>query len=77
MFLLLFTSDFMSWLVQFVPYVHLPQRAQSLGINPDQAALLLSVMGLMGAVGKTVFGGICTFLKLEPYKVFTVAQVNI
>ena len=30
-FLLLFISDFLSWMVQFVPYVHLPERARLLG----------------------------------------------
>ena len=29
-FLILFISDFLSWMVQFVPYVHLPERASVL-----------------------------------------------
>lgn len=74
-FLLLFASDFLSWIVQFVPYVHLPERARLLGISPIRSAIIVSSMGFAGAVGKLFFGGICTFFKLKPFRTFIVAQI--
>nr|XP_039273830.1 monocarboxylate transporter 14-like [Styela clava] len=74
-FVLLFVSDVMAWLVQFVPFVHLPERARLLGITPFKSAVLVSSMGFAGAVGKLSFGAICTFLKLNPLKTFTIAQI--
>nr|CAB3266121.1 monocarboxylate transporter 9-like [Phallusia mammillata] len=72
-FIALFLSDFLSWLVQFVPYVHLPERANMLGI-PD-GAILLSIMGIMNAVGKIGFGTFCTLFNLPVFKVYVLAQV--
>ncbi|CAK8672422.1 unnamed protein product [Clavelina lepadiformis] len=72
MFVILFVSDFLSWLVQFVPYVHLPERAAMLGI--ENGAVLISLMGICSAVGKIVFGAICSFCDISAFKVFLVAQ---
>uniref|UniRef100_H2YM84 Major facilitator superfamily (MFS) profile domain-containing protein n=1 Tax=Ciona savignyi TaxID=51511 RepID=H2YM84_CIOSA len=72
-FWILFFSDFLSWLTQFVPYVHLPERALMLGVH--EGSLLISMLGVSSAIGKAVFGVICTLFGLSTFKVFVVAQI--
>nr|XP_002125347.2 monocarboxylate transporter 9-like isoform X1 [Ciona intestinalis] len=72
-FWILFFSDFLSWLTQFVPYVHLPERALMLGVH--EGAFLISMLGVSNAVGKSVFGIICTLFDLSTFNVFVAAQI--
>ena len=56
-FLLLIALYFCSWLVVFMPFVHLPAHAGDLGYNPARAASLLAAIGLGGVAGR-LSGGI-------------------
>lgn len=74
-FLLLAASDFFSWLVQLIPYIHLPAMAATTeGLNSDDGTSLISFMGLFAAAGKIVFGSICSWTNLTPLSVFIPAQ---
>lgn len=71
-FWIIFLSDFLSWLIQFVPYIHLPEKTQMLGI--EEGALMVSIMGFGNALGKLFFGFVCTIFNWNPLYVFMVAQ---
>lgn len=71
-FWIIFLSDFLSWLIQFVPYVHLPEKTKMLGI--EEGALMVSIMGFGNALGKLFFGFVCTIFNWKPLYVFIVAQ---
>lgn len=71
-FLFLFCCDFLSWMVQYVPYVHIPVRAKTLGFENN--AFLISTMGLSSAAGKAVFGIICTHYRKKSYSIYTFTQ---
>jgi len=71
-FLFLFINDFLSWLVQYVPYVHIPQHSKNLGLN--SGAYLVSVMGLSSAVGKIVYGFVGSKLRSKILVIFTISQ---
>ena len=45
-------SDFFSWLVQLIPYIHLPAIVEELeGHDQSGATFLISCMGLFAAAG--------------------------
>ncbi|MPY96277.1 MAG: MFS transporter [Acidimicrobiia bacterium] len=46
-----------TWLVVFLPLVHLPPFAEDLGIGATVAASLVSAVGIGGLVGRTLTGG--------------------
>jgi len=74
-FLLLAASDFFSWLVQLIPYIHLPAIVDELeGHDQSGATFLISCMGLFAAAGKIVFGTVCSWTSLTPLQVFVPAQ---
>jgi len=73
-FLLLAASDFLSWLVQLTPYVHLPTMAKMAELESGAGTSLVSYMGLFAAAGKIFFGLICSCTNYEPIKVFIPAQ---
>jgi MFS family permease len=53
------TSVFLcTWLVVFLPLVHLPPFAEDLGIDATVAATLVSAIGVGGLLGRTLTGGV-------------------
>jgi len=69
-----FFSDFLSWLVQLTPYVHLPTMAKMAELESGAGTSLVSYMGLFAAAGKIFFGMICSCTSLSPIRVFIPAQ---
>ncbi|MGE0482652.1 MAG: MFS transporter [Gammaproteobacteria bacterium] len=55
-FLLVVAIYFFTWLVVFVPFVHLPAYAGDLGLGTTAGASLLSAVGLGGIVGRLSSG---------------------
>jgi MFS family permease len=47
---------FLTWLVVFLPAVHLPAFAMDMGIDPLSAAWVLSAVGMGGVVGRPLIG---------------------
>jgi MFS family permease len=47
-----------TWLVVFLPLVHLPPFARSLGASAGVAATLVSAIGIGGLLGRTMTGGV-------------------
>lgn len=57
-FWLLVGSLFFTWLVVFLPFVHLGAHGVGQGLSPLEAASLLSGIGVGGLVGRVVSGGL-------------------
>ncbi len=57
-FWLMTTMFFLSWLVVFLPVVHLGTYAIDLGIDPLRASWVISAIGLGGVLGRPLMGGI-------------------
>lgn len=55
-FLLIIAMYLATWVVIFIPFVHLPAYAQDLGLGTTAAASLLSAIGLGGIAGRLVGG---------------------
>ncbi|XP_016319106.1 monocarboxylate transporter 12-like isoform X2 [Sinocyclocheilus anshuiensis] len=73
----LLIPDFLLMLVSFlflaygcsVPFVYLVPYSLSAGVSPQQAALLMSILGVSGIVGTITFGWIADRKCLRPYRV--------
>ncbi|XP_026142022.1 monocarboxylate transporter 12-B [Carassius auratus] len=73
----LLIPDFLLLLVSFlflaygcsVPFVYLVPYSLSAGVSPQQAALLMSILGVSGIVGTITFGWIADRKCLRPYRV--------
>ena len=57
-FWVLVTSLFFSWLAIFVPFVHLTGHALILGLSGVQSALLLTLIGVGGLLGRVIGGAL-------------------
>ena len=57
-FWVLMTSLFFSWLAIFMPYVHLSDHAVTRGLSYVEAALLLTLVGIGGLLGRAIGGGL-------------------
>lgn len=72
----------LTWLVVFMPMVHIVPFAVDLGISPVRAAMTISVIGLAGFVGRLLLGpisdrlgripalGLCLFLQAVSFLAF-------
>lgn len=47
---------FLTWVMVFFPYVHLPIMARDLGHDPASAASLVAIMGIGGFAGRVLIG---------------------
>ncbi|TRY77554.1 hypothetical protein DNTS_001965 [Danionella cerebrum] len=75
----LLIPDFLLMLVSFlflaygcsVPFVYLVPYSLSVGISPQQGALLMSILGVSGIIGTITFGWIADRKCLRPYRVLS------
>lgn len=73
----LLIPDFLLLLVSFlflaygcsVPFVYLVPYSLSAGVSPQQAALVMSILGVSGIIGTITFGWIADRKCLRPYRV--------
>ena len=65
-FWLLMSSLFFSWLVIFVPFVHLTGYALDQGIPALESAILLGIIGIGGLAGRVIGGGLTDRLGRMP-----------
>ena len=63
---LLIAGLFSSWLVVFLPYVHLPAYGLDLGLTATEAAMLLTLLGVGGLIGRFVAGAVTDRLGRKP-----------
>ncbi|KAK6964454.1 monocarboxylate transporter 7 [Biomphalaria glabrata] len=59
----------------YVPFVYVPERATLLGIEKEQAAFLLSIIGITNLVGRVLTGIVITFSRIDPILVTIVALI--
>jgi len=57
----------------YCPYVYLPVLATSFGIDPSNASLLISVIGITNTVGRVLSGWIADFPGVNPIVVTVIA----
>jgi len=55
-FILFAVSNLLTSIGFVVPYIFLPNRGLRLGFSPNEASLLISVVGVSNTVGRVVFG---------------------
>ncbi|XP_046338622.2 monocarboxylate transporter 14-like isoform X1 [Haliotis rufescens] len=60
-FLIFLTATAFTHLGVMVPYVHLPDLARLTGVAKGDASFLVSIMGLVGILGRLVFGYVADF----------------
>ncbi|BFZ25543.1 hypothetical protein BsWGS_28582 [Bradybaena similaris] len=58
-------GNFFCMLGFYVPFVYVPDRAQELGISEDQAAFLISIIGITNTIGRVMTGVLINFLNLD------------
>ncbi|ESP02007.1 hypothetical protein LOTGIDRAFT_92504, partial [Lottia gigantea] len=58
MFTLLVISSVMTMLGYFVPYFYLTKKAAEVGVNEEQQALLVAIIGITNTVGRVISGWI-------------------
>ncbi|MCB1745989.1 MAG: MFS transporter [Gammaproteobacteria bacterium] len=77
-FLLVVAIYFFTWLVVFVPFVHLPAYAGDLGLGTTAGASLLSAVGLGGVVGRLSSGVVSDYVGRFPalYVTFALQAVS-
>lgn len=73
-FLLLCLSGFLTYLGYLVPYVFLPDRNASYGLDPKHCSLFVSAIGLSNAVGRLVLGGLAC--KVNTLNLFTFSCIT-
>ncbi|MEQ8496182.1 MAG: MFS transporter, partial [Gammaproteobacteria bacterium] len=72
-FVLVIAIYFCSWLVVFMPFVHLPAHAHDLGHDAASAASLLAAIGLGGVAGRLSAGIVSDRIGRYPALVFVFA----
>nr|XP_018670362.1 monocarboxylate transporter 14-like isoform X1 [Ciona intestinalis] len=73
-FMLIITSDFLSWVALYVPYVHLVERARTQGISENTSAWLSPAIGFGGLVGRPLIGFAADFFTIHPFWAYTTVQ---
>ncbi|CAH0398809.1 unnamed protein product [Chilo suppressalis] len=70
-FLVLSCSGFLVYLGFLVPYIYIKERSLNIGIDQNNATILVSVLGIANAMGRLVVGALAA--KIDPLKLYTVA----
>ena len=66
LFFIVMTGDFLATMSLYIPYTHLPDMAMARGVDPRDAAFLISSAGICSTVGRVVAGAVCDQGSLHP-----------
>jgi MFS family permease len=73
LFLMVMLGDFLATMALCIPYVHLPDMAIARGVEPRNAAFLISSAGMCSTIGRVLAGLLCDQRKLHPMTITCVA----
>jgi len=76
-FMFLLMSDFLGWTSNYIPYVHLYERARLLDISQDTSALISSCNGFGGIFGRLLVALMFYKCKVHPLYAYGVLQLLI
>ena len=66
LFFMVMAGDFLATMSLYIPYTHLPDMAMARGVDPRDAAFLISSAGICSTVGRVVAGAVCDQGSLHP-----------
>ena len=66
LFFMVMAGDFLATMSLYIPYTHLPDMAIARGVDPRDAAFLISSAGICSTVGRVVAGLVCDQARLHP-----------
>ena len=67
-FLMFGFSNFFTSIGFNVPFIYLPDRARTMGIDDDRGAFLISVVGIANTVGRVIFGALSDIPIVRTYR---------
>jgi len=73
LFLMIMIGDFLATMSLYIPYVQLPDMAIARGVEPRNAAFLISAAGICSTVGRVLAGLLCDQRKLHPMTITCMA----
>jgi len=73
LFLMVMIGDFLATMSLYIPYTHLPDMAVARGVEPRNAAFLISAAGICSTLGRVLAGLLCDQRKLHPMTITCVA----
>ena len=68
-------GDMFATLSLYIPYTHLPDMAIARGMEPKNAAFLISAAGICSTVGRVLAGLLCDQGRLHPMTITCLATV--
>ena len=72
-FLMVMLGDFLATMALCIPYVHLPDMAIARGVEPRNAAFLISSAGICSTIGRILAGLLCDQGKAHPMTITCLA----
>ena len=73
LFLIIMLGDFLATMSLYIPYTHLPDMAIARGVEPRNAAFLISSAGIFSTIGRVLAGLLCDQQKLHPMTITCMA----
>ena len=73
LFFMVMAGDFLATMSLYIPYTHLPDMAIARGVDPSDAAFLISSAGICSTVGRVVAGLVCDQGLLHPLTITLLA----
>jgi len=73
LFLMVMLGDFLATMALCIPYIHLPDMAISRGVEPRNAAFLISSAGICSTVGRILAGLLCDQGRAHPMTITCLA----
>ena len=73
LFLMVMLGDFLATMALCIPYIHLPDMAIARGVEPRNAAFLISSAGICSTIGRVLAGLLCDQRKLHPMTITCMA----
>merc|ERR1712155_506316 len=59
LFFMVMAGDFLATMSLYIPYTHLPDMAIARGVDPRDAAFLISSAGICSTIGRVLAGLLC------------------
>ena len=74
LFFTVMAGDFLATMSLYIPYTHLPDMAIARGVEPSDAAFLISSAGISSTLGRVLAGVLCDQGRLHPLTITLLAN---